>query len=342
MVHERDVSSSFIPQELVSALILEVDAIDLAFKFYLSALSILIWDWLLTLDLEIRLVWPNKLSVGKVLFFLARYLPFVDILVGIIFSKKVDAGTDGRACSIIYAWMIWLEVFGIHVVQVILILRTWALYGRNKWVLAGLVAMLFVTVAFCGTTDQLLLKSIVWAGPAFSGISGCIVIRADDLRVRLAGNYLAIMALESIILLALLFRVMKLRKVSSASPLINIIYQDGLLFYFFVFVVSIVNVVTVFTVPQAYCAVLILFQRAMHSVAASRILLDIRQVASKSHACRELNCDGQRCVAGMESSQAMTLPPLQFASSCSQGSTTKIGAIDEVAEWFGDEHLERE
>ncbi|KAH8828654.1 hypothetical protein DL96DRAFT_1595285 [Flagelloscypha sp. PMI_526] len=340
-IYERAVSNSFLPQELLAALIEEVDAGDLVFKFYLSSLSILIWDWLLTLNLEIRLVWPNKLSLGKVLFFLTRYLPFVDILVGLVFTHTADAGTDSRECKIFYGWVIWLEVIGINLVQVVLILRTWALYGRNKWVLAGLLVLLLATVVFCGTTDQILVNSIVWAGPTFTGISGCVVRSADNLRGRLAGNYISVLALETIILLVLMFRAAKLKKVSPGSPLITIIYQDGLIFYFFVFVISIVNVVTVFTVPQAYCAVLILFQRAIHSVAASRILLNIRQVASKSHVCMKSNCSGPQCMAGMESSQAMTLPPLQFAS-CSQDSTLKIGTVDEVSEWFGDEHMEKE
>lgn len=36
------------------------------------------FDWLLTLEMEISLVWTSKWNVTKVLYFLTRYLPFID------------------------------------------------------------------------------------------------------------------------------------------------------------------------------------------------------------------------------------------------------------------------
>lgn len=38
-------------------------------------------DWLLTLDLEVSLMWPAKWNVTKTLYFLARYSPFIDTSV---------------------------------------------------------------------------------------------------------------------------------------------------------------------------------------------------------------------------------------------------------------------
>ncbi len=40
-----------------------------------------VFDWFLTLDLEVSLVWSSPWSGMKVLFLLTRYLPFVDISV---------------------------------------------------------------------------------------------------------------------------------------------------------------------------------------------------------------------------------------------------------------------
>ncbi|KAH8828631.1 hypothetical protein DL96DRAFT_1813994 [Flagelloscypha sp. PMI_526] len=341
MTYEKAVSDAVLPQELLEALIAEADAIDLIIKLSMAAVTILVWDWILTLDLEIRLVWPNKWSFGKILFLLNRYLPFADILVGIVFSLTVDGGTESQVCAKFFACITWLEVIGILVVQVILILRTWALYGRNKWVLAVLLSLLAGTVTVCCVMDQGLLSSTVWAGPTLFGVSGCTVIRADNLRGRLAGNYLAIMAFESVVLLFLIIRVVKVRKAFAGSHLMQIIYRDGIMFYLFLFLVSIVNVVTVFMVHQAYCTVLVLFQRAMHSVAAGRILLDIRQVASRSHVYVASDGRSRRYAEATWGSQNLPLSPLQFAS-YPPTSPRKIDVPDGVAEWFGEEDIEQE
>lgn len=45
-----------------------------------------VFDWLLTLDSEILLVWRSKWNTTKVLYLLARYLPFTSF--PIILSRK--------------------------------------------------------------------------------------------------------------------------------------------------------------------------------------------------------------------------------------------------------------
>ena len=43
-----------------------------------------IWDYLLTFNLEFSLIWSKKFTGGTLLFLLTRYLPFTDLLIGII------------------------------------------------------------------------------------------------------------------------------------------------------------------------------------------------------------------------------------------------------------------
>ncbi|KAF9014840.1 hypothetical protein BDZ89DRAFT_962522, partial [Hymenopellis radicata] len=40
-----------------------------------------VYDYLLTLDQEVELVWRAKWNVTKILYLATRYLPFVDIVV---------------------------------------------------------------------------------------------------------------------------------------------------------------------------------------------------------------------------------------------------------------------
>lgn len=48
------------------------------------------FDWLLTLEMEISLVWTSRWNVTKVLYFLTRYLPFIDS--SIVMYRKFCTG----------------------------------------------------------------------------------------------------------------------------------------------------------------------------------------------------------------------------------------------------------
>lgn len=43
-----------------------------------------VYDHLITLDDEVSLVWPVKWSLGKVLFMLARYPPYIDTVLSLM------------------------------------------------------------------------------------------------------------------------------------------------------------------------------------------------------------------------------------------------------------------
>ncbi|KAH8797614.1 hypothetical protein DL96DRAFT_1478387, partial [Flagelloscypha sp. PMI_526] len=212
-----------------------------------------IWDYLLTFDLELSLIWSKKFSAGTVLFLLTRYLPLMDILVSI---QLQDAGNSQDACPGPYAAIVWLDVVGIQIAELILVLRTWALYGQNKWVLTGLLTWQGASLVYCGVANQGVIQSIVWGGPELSGIPGCSILSADKLRGRIAGNYVGIVALETVILILTCIRAF--RSTGSGSLLIQIIHRDGLVFYFFILGTSVVNLVVLFTAPLQYFAVFIM------------------------------------------------------------------------------------
>ncbi|KAH8801254.1 hypothetical protein DL96DRAFT_1775631 [Flagelloscypha sp. PMI_526] len=264
----------------------QIQAIDLTSKMELAALSILIWDYLLTFNLEFNLIWSAKFNGGTFLFFLTRYLPIADILVGLIGVDHQDSGNSRKACPRSYTAIVWLDVAGIQIAELILVLRTWAVYGRNKWILMGLLAVQTGSLVYFCVADQQYVQSIVWSGPEFAGISGCLILSADNWRNQILGNYIGIVALETIILVLTCARTFNFggdrNKAISGLCLSHVILRDGLIFYFFILGISVANLVVLFMAPVSYFAILIVFQRTMHSIATGRIILHLRQVALHS------------------------------------------------------------
>lgn len=49
--------------------------------------ALFMWDYLITLGMEIELIWPSQWNVIKVLFLVQRYMPFIDTLILTLYRK---------------------------------------------------------------------------------------------------------------------------------------------------------------------------------------------------------------------------------------------------------------
>lgn len=61
----------------------------------LNMISTQVYDYFLTLDAEVNLMWPSKMSPIKVLYFLARYSVLIDTIISLkceFFSKTILLG----------------------------------------------------------------------------------------------------------------------------------------------------------------------------------------------------------------------------------------------------------
>lgn len=57
-----------------------------------------VYDWLLTLDEEVFLIWPSRFGVPKFLFFCNRYFPFID-LVFLTYGERVVLVLSSRTAD---------------------------------------------------------------------------------------------------------------------------------------------------------------------------------------------------------------------------------------------------
>lgn len=55
-------------------------------RYVVAASTLFLWDWMLTMRMEVDLVWKSKWNFMKVLYLLQRYLPFVDT-VGLVLYR---------------------------------------------------------------------------------------------------------------------------------------------------------------------------------------------------------------------------------------------------------------
>jgi len=109
--------------------------------FNVAPAALFLYDYFLTLDQEISLVWRRPRSIHNILFVLTRYLPFIDTITFVIYKLSVPFLTV-RICRIIYPIQAALCVVGVCSSEAILLNRSAAVWGNNKHILLWLVALL--------------------------------------------------------------------------------------------------------------------------------------------------------------------------------------------------------
>ncbi|KAF5310274.1 hypothetical protein D9619_010159 [Psilocybe cf. subviscida] len=250
-----------------------------------AASTFFVFDYFLTLGLELQYVWKRgKWSSIHALFVVQRYLPFVDT-VFLVLYHQVGASMTAEQCKIAYYMSAFSMTIGIGVGEAILSLRTWAVWNRSKRV--G-VALVFLFVGIWGVMFFVVtgfLRSLAFGDDPYPGFRGCFVIRANHSMIIV---WCLLMAWDTIILAFMLGPGIKHYRAGSTSALINVIYRDGLMYYIYLCALSSVNIAVVRALPYSYQHLLTSTERAFHSAISSRVLLDIRATLDAPYNLTEL------------------------------------------------------
>ncbi|KAJ7801038.1 hypothetical protein B0H14DRAFT_2897205 [Mycena olivaceomarginata] len=237
----------------------------------LSCATILIYDWICTLDREITHVWSRPLSTGTLLFALNRYSPFIDVFVVISTKFQQFPPEQCLTRNTIFAW---LSVLGVFLSEVILVLRTWAFWDRRRTLLIWLIILTTCTLVATIVTTQLELKSLHYIPT--TGV-GCTLAKAGSIIIF---AYLSIIILETTIVVLTAVKAYRVLR-HSRQPWLVQLYRDGMLFYIYLLMISLANILVPILAPSMLSNWFSSPQRVLHSVLCTRVLLCIR--APPSH-----------------------------------------------------------
>ncbi|KAJ6545677.1 hypothetical protein B0H19DRAFT_1267062 [Mycena capillaripes] len=238
--------------------------------------AILVYDYCLTFDLEASLIWPTRMSFSKTLFILARYTPFFDVPVGLYYLLRTNVASDD--CFNLNVASTSMSVFGIVIGELILVVRTYALSGRDRTVLMvfGVIYLIeaFATVILIG----LFLRSMKFGPPLLQAIPGCNETGGNFI---LVGVCFIIVLLNETVLMSYTLWLGYRKYRHFRNPFIAILYRDGITYFVFLFLGSAANVTILLAGEGELQELLNKFLRIMHSVLCSRVLLNVRGLERK-------------------------------------------------------------
>ncbi|EEB92620.1 hypothetical protein MPER_08843 [Moniliophthora perniciosa FA553] len=133
------------------------------FELQWSSIALLFFDYALTFPMEVKYMWGTKPRLSTVLYVFCRYALVANVLYLLNIAKKLGSESRVRLrqkftlgsiikvrifhCDTWYKIIGVLSLFGRAAVIVTFSARTYAIYGRNRWILAYLALLGLACVA---------------------------------------------------------------------------------------------------------------------------------------------------------------------------------------------------
>ncbi|KAF9465284.1 hypothetical protein BDZ94DRAFT_388314 [Collybia nuda] len=242
---------------------------------HVSGVTLLIIDWLFTLDIELVNAWGGVWNKGRTLYFLTRYSAFFDAPIMLYYNMAVSV--PPLLCARLYLVASTLSIFGIVVAELIMTIRVWALWGRRRD-----IGIVLITAAFVNGMAAIVIYSIrqssqyVVMGHLSSAIPGCFPIAMTDFTT--AWPFVPLATHQTIVfLLTAVKGIQHYRNRVYGSSLIDTFYRDGITYYALLFALSIANIAATPQFHTAAPSFLTSLQRTAHSILSARMLLHLRQ-----------------------------------------------------------------
>ncbi|KZS88843.1 hypothetical protein SISNIDRAFT_552437 [Sistotremastrum niveocremeum HHB9708] len=122
-----------------------------------SATCLILYDWILTLDREVKYFWPlRRITIPQALYLASRYMPITSQIVNLV-AQFLPRPSFHVSDYWLLNWNIGTKTAEIIIVEIILTYRIWAVYGRSRMVLMLLGSLLFICSA---ATITLLVISV--------------------------------------------------------------------------------------------------------------------------------------------------------------------------------------
>jgi len=240
---------------------------------HVASYALVVYDYFLTLGLEIELIWPTPLTLGTVLYYITRYSAFIDGAL-LIYARTAPASTSISACNIFFRASGALIVIGTFFAEMILILRTVAMWGGSQFLCVFFLAFVIIALGPIGYLSIKTMGHHDYVTSIRPDLLACV--EAKLLGSIIFVDYILVALFESLIFTLTMYKWYTTSGRRRPSTLMSTLIRDGMLYYVYLIAISSTNIV-VLAMNRHPGPSLILMQRNMHAVFATRILLNLRQ-----------------------------------------------------------------
>ncbi|KAI0094256.1 hypothetical protein BDY19DRAFT_11232 [Irpex rosettiformis] len=240
--------------------------------------AIVVWDWVIAIPREYRFIWKTNWTPVKVAYLLCRY--WVIAVVPYLLWAFCTNHTWNE-CEQIYRTPVALAIWNQVSSEVILIIRTYAFFNRNNYILVMLVSALASIIAYqiyVDTSEMLPLPFLPGQekGP-------CLPMSKPH-SAHLLGFFIAPLMYDTIVTAMTVVRAITIRRRNggASSRLIQTFLREGVFYYLLISIANLINGIFYLQPRQAISAICIPLSVMLSPVLACRLVLDLRQRGSET------------------------------------------------------------
>lgn len=247
---------------------------------YISAYALLYYDFIITFHQEVQLIWLGRWNYTKVLFLLARYIPIVDSYFWL--HNQLGLNVDPNTCQPAYKAAAWLVLISISIAEVILIVRTWAVWNRKKIIGIPLGLLLCASVTTSSVFAKQYLDSIHVAPSPFPGFRGCLVLAGVSNVIFI--DYVMVTVIDVVVLILMCISAFRSYRAGNSNNLSQVVHRDGIQFYIYLLPFTLANIIIMKTLRADLVTMITPLEGSVYSIFSCRIILNIRNAVGKNNA----------------------------------------------------------
>ncbi|KAJ7855001.1 hypothetical protein B0H14DRAFT_749105 [Mycena olivaceomarginata] len=232
-----------------------------------ASATLFLFDYCLTFFDELRFIWVQRHSTSTILFWVARYAAMASTIVTLcqtpttsLLLANLDTGL--RSIAIVAA-------------EVILAVRTWAIWERKKSIL---IFLCLVSAAALGGSTIMIVRGINNTHKSLDG--DCTVIMNPRSQAYLI-PYVVVIAYETMTMSLSAARILKWRSQitpSTQTPLLDTLWNDGLMYFTWMIALGIVNIIIILHGDVHVRTGGAQLQTSFHSILSTRIILHLAKL----------------------------------------------------------------
>ncbi|KAJ7478418.1 hypothetical protein FB451DRAFT_1396198 [Mycena latifolia] len=238
----------------------------------LAGLVVLVYDYLLTLDMEVKYMWSPGNKGGSAWFLFIRYFA-IGANVAMPFMNFGDFPVERLKIALQLLVVIQELTVGCTLIR-----RVYAMYGFSKRILCLLVAAALIAVG-------LAVWSVAAAGPTpvlMVQLPGCQTLHSHTQSIRMAAAWVAELACETLVLGLTLFRAWDQTRsgIPLTSSLWTIMIRDGAMYFTIICLANLANILMFYFGDINTAGSVSWFTVMISVVMISRLMLHLRAVAT--------------------------------------------------------------
>ncbi|EIW56723.1 uncharacterized protein TRAVEDRAFT_73164 [Trametes versicolor FP-101664 SS1] len=240
--------------------------------FAAIAFGILWYDFVLTIPIEVERYWKGGRSWAAIFYFLNRYLSVLSHIPVVVEFFAIMPESRCRKLQLYHQVLAALTQF---FVGVLLMLRTYALYNRNRKVV-------YLLASICAAGGAVSVWAIVSVRSlhlrSFQDIAvytGCDLTLSEKQGYYLAAAWSSILVFDATVFVLTLTQALRVGRMFSHS-LFHIMLRDGTIYFGILVVCYGCNILTYILAQPVYKGVSTTFTNVISTTLITRLMLNIR------------------------------------------------------------------